>query len=199
MYKRIIIMAMTTTKRKFPRITDLFAKRSGLRPLESQQDIVALTESMQKLEASIPARAVETHRIMRAVSERMLAECSSGADSKSIANAISSAVLTYSIVRDIYAGTHKALNEARGRSTANKRDMMYENIIGSVRAPIVLSEASDMKTVFGTIFKEIGEMQLEDFDRVATTLPDFDIFLPRTVLDQVAKKKLEQSARRNSF
>ncbi len=199
MYKRIIIMAMTTTKRKFPRVTDLFAKRSGFRPLESQQDIVALTESMQKLEASIPARAVETHRIMRAVSERMLAECSSGADSKSIANAISSAVLTYSIVRDIYAGTHKALNEARGRSTANKRDMMYENIIGSVRAPIVLSEASDMKTVFGTIFKEIGEMQLEDFDRVATTLPDFDIFLPRAVLDQVAKKKLEQSARRNSF
>jgi hypothetical protein len=42
-------------------------------------------------------------------------------------------------------------------------------------------------------------MQLEDFDRVATTLPDFDIFLPRAVLDQVAKKKLEQSARRNSF
>jgi hypothetical protein len=136
---------------------------------------------------------------MSSVAERMLSECTVGSDPERIANAISTATITYSIVRDIYAGTAKALKEARRGPMEDKRVVMYERIVRNVRTPVSLAESSDMKTVFGTIFKEIGEMQLEDFERVASTLPDFDVFLPRKVLDQVAKKKLELSARQNSF
>lgn len=186
---------------KFPRIANIIAERSGFRVLDSQEDIMAMADSMRRLEKSIPASAQGTHRIMSAVSERMLNECSTGTDALKIANAISAAAITYSIVRDVYAGTAKALNEVKSLSKAGglRRDVMYERIVRNVRAPVELNESSDMKTVFGTIFKEIGEMQLEDFERVANALPDFDVFLPRKILDQVAKKKLELSAKQVSF
>lgn len=207
--QRIIINTMSSSKtkhtkptsNKFPRLANIIAERAGFRPLESQEDVMAMARSMKQLEESIPASAKNTHKLMNAVAERMLLECSSGTDSAKIANAISAAAITYGVVRDIYAGTAKALKEARNstETVSSKRSLMYERIVRDVRVPVSLSESSDMKTVFGTIFKEIGEMQLEDFERVANTLPDFDVFLPRNILDQVAKKKLEQSARQVSF
>lgn len=186
---------------KFPRMSRLLAERAGFRLLESQQDIVGLTRSMHQLELAIPTTATETHKIMHIVSERMMTECSSGTDAKLIEKSISAAVLTYSLVHDIYASTHKALNEVANaaKPANNHREKMHEHILAGIRAPVALSEASDMKTVFGTIFKELGEMRLEDLSRVAKSLPDFDIFLPQTILDQIAKKKFELSARRNSF
>lgn len=192
----------TTTKKlnnKFPRLANLVAERAGFKLLETQDDVLALAQSMKKLEECIPASAKGTHKIMSSVAERMLSECMVGSDPARIANAISTATITYSIVRDIYHGTAKALMEAKHTPGGDRRVVMYERIVRNVRAPVSLTESSDMKTVFGTIFKEIGEMQLEDFERVASTLPDFDVFLPRKVLDQVAKKKLELSARQNSF
>jgi hypothetical protein len=201
----IIISVMTLNKNKkntarLPNLTKLVSERSGFKPLETNDDIVKLTKSMQLLETAIPASAKETHRIMSLVSERMLSECTSGSDPGKIEQAISSAVLTYSIIRDIYAGTGTALaNVKTATGGTARREMMYESIVKQVRAPVTINESDNMKTVFGTIFKEIGEMQLEDFERIATTLPDFDIFLPKRILGQIAQKKLEQSKKMVSF
>ena len=192
-------MQNSSPANKFPRISRILAQQSGIRPLETQGDIMQLVKSMGLLEAAIPSQARQTHKLMNSVSERMLTECTSGKDAKKITQAISSAVMTYSIVRDIYAGTFKALKETRDSKGDTKRTMMYESIVSSVRLPVAITESSDMKTVFSTIFKEVGEIRFEDFERVAQTLPDFDIFLPRKTLEQIQKRKLEQSAKRISF
>jgi len=193
-------MTKATTKQyRLPNLTKLMSSRAGFKPLETSDDIVKLTKSMQLLEAVIPTSAKETHKMMNLVAERMMTECTSGTDPAKIEQAISSAVLTYSIIRDLYAGTGHTIVQAKNSSTTTRREMMYESIVKQVRAPVAINESDYMKTVFGTIFKEIGEMQLEDFERVATSLPDFDIFLPKRILNQIAQKKLEQSKRMISF
>lgn len=188
---------------KFPHLTKLFSERSGFRALESNDDIIKLTTSMGLLESAIPSSAKETHLIMKTVSDRMIAECASSTSHEKVSNAISAAVITYSIIRDAYAGTNKVISEAKQQRCRGKqvtdRITMYEEVVNRIRVPLPLVESSNMKTVFSTIFKEIGEIQLEDMERIAKTLPDFDIFLPRRVLDQMARKKMEQAAKRISF